>query len=224
MLRSMTRNQLRALAGIAALAAVALVAVPVLGVDPSRSPSTATVPSVAPASQSTAGSPSSAPASPAAAPTKSAEPDESDKQGGKPDKAAKPQHDKDTPEHPVTLTGVVANGTGEEGAFTLTVGSTVYALEAGPKWWWGDANPLAAAVGKTVTISGEQSDGSNDIDVQAIDGKAIRPAGRPPWAGGWKVVGPKHPGWAQWKVDKLAGKGAGRDHAPGQQGQPSPTP
>jgi hypothetical protein len=221
MLPTMTRNQLRGLAGIAAFAAVALLAVPVLGVDPSRSPSTGTVSSASPPSAA----PSIAPASPAAAPSKPAEPDEAgDDQTGKPDKAGKTQHENDAPQQPVTLRGVVASGSGEDAEFTLTVGSTVYTLEAGPKWWWGDANPLAGVVGKTVTIAGEQADGSNDVDVQAIDGKAIRPAGRPPWAGGWKVVGPRHPGWAQWKVDKLAGKSTGREHAPGQQVQPSPRP
>ena len=228
MLRQMTRNQVRAVGAIAALAAVVLAAVPVLGVDPSPSAGPLSAPASAPASQAPVQTPSSAPASPKAAPTASAAPDEDgttdDQGGGKPDKAAKPHDDHDTPEHPVTLTGQVGKSSGEDAEFTLTVGSTVYSLEAGPPWWWGDANPLAAVTGKTATISGEQADGSNEIDVHAIDGKAIRPDGRPPWAGGWKVVGPKHPGWAQWKVDKLAGRGQGRDHAPGQQGQASPAP
>src|SRR5262245_6728611 len=208
MLPAMTRNQLRALAGVAALAAVALIVVPVLGVDPSRLPSTGTPPSAGP-SQAPAAIPSAAaPVPPQAGPTESAEPDEDGSdQRGKPDKAAKPHDDEDTHERPVTLTGVVGQSSTEEGEFTLKVGSTTYALEAGPRWWWGDANPLAAVVGKTVRITGEQADGSNEVDVHGIDGKAIRPEGRPPWAGGWKVVGPKHPGWAQWKVDKLARKG-----------------
>jgi hypothetical protein len=224
MLRVMTRNQLRGLAGIAAVAGVILIAVPVLGVDPSRSPSTGTPPSAAPGESPSAAAPSAS-ASPAAGPTKSTQPDtDGDTHGGKPDKAAKPHADNDAPEHPVNLTGVVATAGGEDSDYTLTVGPTVYALEAGPKWWWGDANPLAAVAGKTATIGGEQADGSNEVDVLSIDGKAIRPAGRPPWAGGWKVVGPKHPGWAQWKVDRLAGKGHGRDHAPGQQSQASPAP
>ena len=209
------------LAAVAAIAAVVLVAVPVLGVDPSRSPSTGTVPTAAP-------SPSASPvAAPKASgePAESAEPTEPNEDGqGKPDKAAKPNHDEDAAEHPVTLTGTVGKATGEDGDFTLTVGSTVYTLDAGPKWWWGDASPLAASVGKRVTIQGELEDGSTDVDVLAIDGKQLRPAGRPPWAGGWKVVGPKHPGWAQWKVDKQAAKGHGRDSAPGQQNRPSPSP
>lgn len=215
----MTRPTLRLVAALAAIAALVVVAVPVLGVDPSRGPSTGTAPTAAPPSASPS-------ATPAAAPGASASPSD-DGQGddhGKPDKAAKPGQDQDATEHPVTLSGTVGKAAGEDGEFTLTVGSTVYTLDAGPKWWWGDASPLAAAVGKHVTIAGEQEDGSTNVDVLAIDGKQLRPAGRPPWAGGWKVVGPKHPGWAQWKVDKHAGKVSGRDTAPGQQSKPSPTP
>lgn len=217
----MTRPTLRIVAAVAAIAAVVVVAVPVLGVDPSRGPSTGTVPSAAPPS----GSPT---ASPAAAPAATAAPSGSDDNGqgddhGKPDKAAKTGQGQDAPEHPVTLSGTVGKAAGEDGEFTLTVGSTVYTLDAGPKWWWGDASPLAAAVGKHVTITGEQEDGSTNVDVLAIDGKQLRAAGRPPWAGGWKVVGPKHPGWAQWKVDKQAGKSRGHG-GPDEQTEPSPTP
>jgi hypothetical protein len=239
----MRRNQFRALAAVVALLAVALVAMPALGVDPSQSPSA--VPSVEPstaasaepsvaastepsATSSAAPSASSA-APPAPAPAASADvsqPDE-DGQGGdngaKPDKAAKKDKGPEALEHPVTLTGIVGHPPGEDD-FTLVVGITVYRLSAGPPWWWGDASPLAAVVGNVVTIDGEQAEGSNEVDVLAINGKAIRAPGRPPWAGGWKVVGSKHPGWAQWKVDKLAGKGHGRETAPGQQNQPTPTP
>jgi hypothetical protein len=234
--RQMSRNQLRALAALAALVAVVLVALPAHGVDPSASPSAEVVdPSSAPSSvepstePSTEASESAAPASaepePSASsepePTESAapatEPEENDQgNGGNPDKAAKPDKGPKAPEHPVTLRGVVASD--GDGGYTLTVGSTVYQLSAGPKWWWGDANPLAAAVGKTVTVNGEQAEGSAEVHVLAIDGTAVRAAGRPPWAGGWRVVGEKHPGWAQWKVDKLnsRGGGHGRDNAPGQ--------
>jgi hypothetical protein len=242
----MTRTQFRALAAVVALLAVVLVAMPALGVDPSGSPSA--VPSVEPstaastepstaassepsatASLAPSAAPSASSAAPAPAPAASAdasEPDE-DGQGGdngaKPDKAAKKDKGPEAPEHPVTLTGIVGHPPGGDD-FTLVVGITVYQLSAGPHWWWGDASPLATLVGKTVTIDGEQEEGSNEVDVLAINGKAIRAPGRPPWAGGWKVVGSKHPGWAQWKVDKLAGKSHGRDTAPGQQNRPSPAP
>ena len=79
---------------------------------------------------------------------------------------------------------------------------------AGPPWYWGDKNPLKGAVGKTVTIVGEQS--GDEVDVQSIDGTAIRPPGKPPWAGGPLGVGSSHPGWSQAKAtrmkDKIAAK------------------
>ena len=232
----MSRNQLRALAALAALVAVVLIALPALGVDPSPSPSAEVVdPSTAPSSVEPSAEPpaSEAPASAEPEPAASTEPEqgpaesqepaagpEENEQGNgeKPDKAAKPDKGPKAPEHPVTLTGTVGKESGDDGDYTLIVGSHVYKLSAGPKWWWGDANPLAAAVGKTVTIDGEQEEGTSNVDVLAIDGTAIRAAGKPPWAGGWKVVGEKHPGWAQWKVDKLnsRGSGHGKDNAPGQ--------
>jgi hypothetical protein len=227
----MTRNRFRALAAIAALVAVVLVAVPVLGVDPSAAPSSD--PSDAPASiepsaEASASSeavpsaePSAEPSSPPPAPTVSAAPDEADEgeqENGKPENAAKPAKGAKTPEHPVTVTGIVGRSADDEGDYSLTSGLTIYKLSAGPKWWWGDANPLEDVVSSIVTIDGEQAEGSDEIDVLKINGKAIREPGKPPWAGGWKVVGEKHPGWAQWKVDKLAGSGLGhgRDSAPGQ--------
>jgi hypothetical protein len=226
----MSRNQLRALAALAALVAVVLVALPVLGVDPSPSPSAEVVdPSSAPASVEPTASgapasaepepdPSSAPVQSAAPAAETEENGQGNGSGGKPDKAAKPDKGPKAPEHPVTLTGTVGKESGEDGDYTLIVGIKVYKLSAGPNWWWGDAHPLAASVGKIVTIDGEQAEGSDEIDVLKIDRTAIRAAGKPPWAGGWKVVGEKHPGWAQWKVDKLNSRGAGhgRDSAPGQ--------
>jgi hypothetical protein len=174
------------------LVGVLLVAAPVLGVDPSPSSGTS------------------------ASPSPSAEPDKTDKQG-KPGRAPKVR----IPEVPVTRAGTVARTTDADGdaTYTLTVGGTTYELHAGPSWWWGDKHPLAAFVGKHVEIAGGQAEGSNEIDVKTVDGTAVRGEGRPPWAGGWKVVGEKHPGWAQWKADRAAGKGErghGRAGAPGQ--------
>ena len=127
---------------------------------------------------------------------------------GKPGKGPKGERVR-VPETPVTLTGSVGTATGTDGdtTYTLTVGSTVYTLEAGPPWWWGDANPLKPFVGKTATVAGDQAQGTTSVDVRTVNGTAIRDAGRPPWAGGWKAVGQKHPGWAQWKADKAAAKG-----------------
>lgn len=144
----------------------------------------------------------------------------------KPAPSKGPRADK-APETPVTLTGIVGARAEADGGttYTLTVGTTVYELEVGPPWFWGDANPLKPSVGKTVTIEGEQAAGSTDIDVKTVDGTAIRGDGKPPWAGGWKVVGKTHPGWAQWKVDKQAAKdaaGHGRPPWAGPKGSDDP--
>jgi hypothetical protein len=237
----MTRNQFRALAALTALLAVALVAVPVFGVDPSGSPSSdpsdgpaSAEPSAVPAASADAErSPeaSAATASPPASaqPEASAKPEENEQgqgEGQKPDKADKAAKADKAPEQPVTVTGIVGRSADDENGYSLTSGLNIFELSAGPAWWWGDANPLEDFVGSIVTIDGEQAEGSDEIDVLKVNGNAIRAAGRPPWAGGWKVVGEKHPGWAQWKVDKLAGHGFGRDTAPGQlrKGAAAPSP
>lgn len=123
--------------------------------------------------------------------------------GDHPGKGPKGSHE---PEVAVTLHGVVAKAKDAEGeaGYTLTVDGKVYQLEAGPPWFWGDKHPLEAVVGKTVTIAGEQS--GDEVDVQSIDGTAIREPGRPPWAGGPNAVGAAHPGWSQAKADRFAAK------------------
>jgi hypothetical protein len=146
-----------------------------------------------------------APRDAAAAPAASEKP-------GKGPKAEKgPKADK-VPEAPVTLQGTVGTRTDEDGGtvYTLTVNGTVYDLEVGPPWFWGDDHPLKALVGKSVTIEGDQAEGSTTVDVRVADGKTLREPGKPPWAGGWKVVGERHPGWAQWKVDKAAARDAAK--------------
>jgi hypothetical protein len=128
---------------------------------------------------------------------------------GKPEKAEKRP---EVPEVAVSLTGRVGTRTDADGdtVYTLTVGGTVYDLHVGPPWWWGEQHPLKGLVGDTVTITGERAEGSTDVDVFTADGKTVREAGKPPWAGGWKTVGQRHPGWAQWKVDKAAAKAQGK--------------
>jgi hypothetical protein len=109
---------------------------------------------------------------------------------------------------PITLTGTVAATTDADGraAYTLRSGGTTYTLEGGPSWFYGDNHPLEAYVGKSVTVVGGRAAGSNEVDVESVDGKALREPGKPPWAGGWKVVGERHPGWSQEKADRFKSK------------------
>jgi len=198
---------------IAALA----IAIPVLGADPSPSTSASgqASPDATASSEATPSSePTAAPAQTAAPdsarPDKTAEPDESaepDDQGGssgngKPDKADK------EPEVDVTVTGTVQQTTDGQGrpAFTLTAAGKTWELSAGPPWFWGDKNPLKPYVGKSVTIAGSTEDGGTELDVETVDGTAIRAPGKPPWAGGPWVVGPTHPGWKPWMADSKPGK------------------
>lgn len=123
---------------------------------------------------------------------------------GKSDNAKKGK----APKTPITLTGTVATATDADGnpTYTLRSGSTTYTLEAGPPWFFGDKHPLKPFVGKSVTIVGEKAADSNEVDVETVDGKALRAPGKPPWAGGWKAVGEKHPGWSQEKADRFKAK------------------
>ena len=118
------------------------------------------------------------------------------------------------PEVPVTVTGMVKQATDGQGrpSFTLTAGTTTWELSAGPPWNWGDKIPLAAYVGKSVTVAGEAEQGGTELDVESVDGKAIRAPGKPPWAGGPWAVGPTHPGWKSWMANGKPGKG--QDEAP----------
>jgi hypothetical protein len=167
---------------LATVALIAIVAIPVLAADPSASPSG---PSVA------------APSAPA---------------GAKPSKAPRADKKAKTPEVAVTLKGTVRTRTTASGEieYTLTVGSTTLTLDAGPAWFYKDKHPLKPFVGKTVTVVGEQAQGSTEVDVRSVDSTVIRAAGKPPWAGGWKRVGKDHPGWTQEKWDRWQAKLAER--------------
>lgn len=158
------------------------------------------------------------------------------------DPSPKPGHGKGAdkgPETPVSVSGTVRAATDEQGRteYTLTSGGTTWTLDAGPAWWYGAAHPLAPLVGRSVSIEGTTRAGTSEVDVQSINGTAVREPGRPPWAGGWKVVGEKHPGFKPWKAERAAWKSArfmqkwggervlGRAGAPGQlKPKPSPSP
>jgi len=109
------------------------------------------------------------------------------------------------PKVQVTLNGTVEAATDAEGktSYSLTSGGTTYALEAGPSWFHGDSHPLAAFVGDSVTIVGEHAEGSTEVDVRSVNGTELRAAGKPGWAGGWRQIGAKHPGWSQAKLDRF---------------------
>ena len=123
--------------------------------------------------------------------------------------SAPPGQAKDkTPKSAITLTGTVETSTGADGEtiYTLADGGKTYTLEAGPRWYFGDDYPLKPFVGASVTIVGEIAEGSSEVDVISVNGTALREPGKPPWAGGWKVVGERHPGWSQEKADRLKAK------------------
>lgn len=157
------------------------------------------------------------------------------------DPSPKPGQGRDSdksPETPVTVSGTIRATTDEQGRteYTLTSGGTTFELDAGPPWWFGSAHPLAGLVGTSVAITGTTR-GNGELDVETIDGRALREPGRPPWAGGPKEVGEKHPGYKPWKAERSAWKSAwlaqrrsgeralGRAGAPGQlKPKPSPSP
>jgi hypothetical protein len=108
------------------------------------------------------------------------------------------------PEVAVTLRGAVAVTTDADGetTYTITADGKTVKLDAGPSWFFGANHPLAPFVGKTVTVAGGQR--GDELDVETVDGTRLRAEGKPPWAGGWKAVGPTHPGWSQEKADRWA--------------------
>jgi hypothetical protein len=120
---------------------------------------------------------------------------------GNPDKSK-------APEVSVTLRGAISTATDADGdtIYRFVSGGKTYELDAGPRWFHGENHPLKAFVGKTVTIVGGQREGTTEIDVESVDGQALRAGGKPPWAGGWKSVGSSHPGWSQAKADRFQAK------------------
>jgi len=111
-------------------------------------------------------------------------------------------------ETPITLTGKVDVTKDADGrdTYSMTTGGKTYTLEAGPPWFFGASYPLKPYVGKSVTIVGEIAQGSTEVDVQSVNGTALRAPGKPPWAGGWRRVGTIHPGWSQDKADRMKAK------------------
>lgn len=116
-----------------------------------------------------------------------------------------------------TTTGIVEGPEEVDGrmVYFLVVGEDRIELSFGPSWFWGALDPLhaLAEAGTEVSIGGNLQDGLPDenasdmaqeqafkdsvIKVRTIDGSK-REAGKPPWAGGPKVVGKPHPGYEGW--------------------------
>ena len=213
----------RPLVAIAVLALLlGMVALPTLAADPSASPN---VPgasgdvdaSAAPAASAESGA--SAEPEVSAAPEETAEAAETSEPdratepeaSGKPENGQKERKDK-APEQEITLSGTVTTGTDADGetVYRMQSGGTTYVLEAGPKWFFGDDYPLKPFVGKNVTIVGEVAEGSTEVDVVSVDGTRLREPGKPPWAGGWKNVGERHPGWSEEKAARWAERQAAK--------------
>jgi len=82
-------------------------------------------------------------------------------------------------------------------------------LSYGPSWFWGELHPLNGLEGEVVTIGGQLRDGMPNenasatgkehaakapaMRVRSIEGEKRK--GKPPWAGGPKVVRESHPGY-----------------------------
>jgi hypothetical protein len=209
---------------LALVALVALIALPVLAADPSGAPSpsasepvdsseTAASPSPATSTTEAPTATSDPTAAPEATAASTSEAPDADGDGTQmPERPPKPAKDKaaKTPGEPVTLTGTVGSRTDADGrtAYTLTTGASVVVLDAGPSWFYGDDHPLADHVGEVVTVAGTQRAGADEVDVETVDGHAIREPGKPPWAGGPKVVGERHPGWSEEKAARWEAKRA----------------
>lgn len=197
----------RGVLGLLSLAVlIILVALPTLAAEPSVSPAASAEPT---ASAAATPAPSAT-----AAPAATAEPNEVEESAKptKPPKEPKGPKAAKTPANDVTITGTVATRTHADGntEYTMAAGGKTLVLEAGPRWYFGDDHPLKAFVGKRVTITGSQRAGDDEVDVEAVNGTRLRAAGKPPWAGGWKRVGQRHPGWSQEKWDRWQERAAAR--------------
>lgn len=218
------RNQKTLLLSILGAAAVVLaIAGAALASDPSASPGgapAATASSEATSTRTPISEPTSAaPASSAtASPTATAAPVAPQKVTATPEAAETP----DAEPAPVTLKGVLTAGTDADGDKAYFIGTT--RLGVGPPWFWGDKNPLAPYVGKTVTLTGHLDEGKPastnpngkvkaaegpEFEVYTVNATAVRSPGKPPWAGGPKVVGERHPGYKGWSQGQ-----AGKDKTP----------
>ncbi len=143
-----------------------------------------------------------------------------------PESAATPEPAKatetpDADEVTTTLSGVLSTKADADGDVDYYIGDA--RLSVGPPWFWGDKHPLAGLVGTTITVTGQTETGNPakakakanaktkdsgpEFEVLTVNGTTIREPGKPPWAGGPKVVGPSHPGFAGWSKNHGNGNG-----------------
>jgi hypothetical protein len=208
----------RGLLGLLVLAIlVALVALPTFAAEPSASPAATAEPTAtagptataeptataAPTATATAAPTATPEPTATAAPRATVEPEPA-AESPKPEKSPKPPKAEKAPATDVTISGTVGTRTDADGRteYTMTAGGRTLVLDGGPSWFYGDDHPLRPYVGERVTITGSQRAGEDEVDVDAVDGTRLRAAGKPPWAGGWKRVGARHPGWTQEKADR----------------------
>ena len=188
-------------------ASIAVAASPSPGVTPGGTPEATPSPAVEPAT---------APAAPLAAPTPAATPKPA--ATAKPAATPKPAKVPDETKGPIeTLTGVLGVRTDADGDREYVLNGIE--LSVGPPWFWGTKNPLEPFVGKSVTVTGRTDTGrpstkangkaknadGPEFEVYTVNGSKVRAEGKPPWAGGPKAVGERHPGYAGWsngKADK----------------------
>ena len=191
----------------------------VVGVALAASPSPDASPSVAatPAPSATVAPPAAPTTSPSLAPT--AAPSEAPKPAATP-KPAKAAATPEADEVITTLKGVLSAKADADGDVHYYIGDV--RLSVGPPWFWGTKHPLKALVGQTITVTGHMESGNPakakangkakdsgpEFEVLTVNGKTIREPGKPPWAGGPKVVGPSHPGYAGWSKNHGDGNGA----------------
>jgi hypothetical protein len=212
---------------VALIVLVALVALPALAADPSGSPTPAAsdpspTPEASAAPEASATLETTPTPAPTPAPTVEPAPDASaepslvpattDDDGGTqvPERPPKPVKADKGKGEPVTMSGTIGTRTDADGnvEYILTSGGTVVVLDAGPAWFFGDDHPLQGRVGDRVTIVGEQRAGEAAVEVETVDGVRLREPGKPPWAGGWKAVGERHPGWSEEKAARAADRAA----------------
>jgi len=212
----MTTTRRLAAGGLLAAGALLLMAASI-ALASDESPSPGVVPGGKPeATPTPAVEPATAPLAPlaAATPTPAAKP------AAKPAATPKPAKVPDADEGPIqTLTGTLGTRTDADGDVEYVLDGVE--LSVGPPWYWGKNNPLEKYyVNKTtVTVTGRmetdppstKANGkANDADgpefeVYTVNGSKVRAEGKPPWAGGPKAVGERHPGYAGWsngKADK----------------------